>query len=672
MAASTKLFNRKDQASVDTLRLLAVDMVEVAKSGHPGFPLGAAPMAYVLWTRFLKHDPKHPDWPDRDRFILSPGHGSALLYAFLYLSGYGLTMDDLKNFRQWHSLTPGHPEKGLTPGVEATTGPLGHGLAMGVGMAMAERSLARRFNQPGFTIFDHYTYGLVSDGDLMEGVASEAASLAGTQGLGKLIYIYDDNQMTIEGHTDLAFSEDVRSRFLAYNWHVPVVSDGEDLHSVKMALDTARLETERPSLIMCRTKLGAGSPKADTPGVHGEPLGIDALAATRAHYGYGDKGPFFVDERVANNFQQRGQAHVGERQEWESRLKEYEKEHSSLASELHRRLHGVLPDTLGQVLQDPGLFSAETPVATRVASGKVINALAGSLPELIGGSADLAPSNKTVIEGEDFMSPLRPHGRNIHFGVREQGMGAILNGLALHGGFIPFGGTFMVFSDFLRPAMRLSALMSLKVIYVLTHDSVGVGEDGPTHQPVEQLAALRVIPNLMVLRPADAFETVAAWGLAISNPGPTALILSRQNLPVLPPKKYPGLCEGASKGGYILAEAEGSEPEAVIIASGSEVQLALAARESLKGRRAVRVVSLPCRELFLRQGQDYIEKVLPSGLTRRLGLEAACAFGWEPLIGPAGKMLSIEDFGHSAPAGVIFEHLGFTPANVAALVDSLF
>ncbi|MDR2301566.1 MAG: transketolase [Deltaproteobacteria bacterium] len=668
------VFNRKDRASVDTLRLLAVDMVEKAKSGHPGFPLGAAPMAYVLWTRFLKHDPQRPDWPDRDRFVLSAGHGSALLYAFLCLSGYGLTMDDLKNFRQWESLTPGHPERGVTPGVEATTGPLGHGLAMGVGLALAERNLAKRFNRPNFKLFDHHTYALVSDGDLMEGVGSEAASLAGNQGLGKLIYIYDSNDMTIEGHAGLTFSEDVRARFAAYNWHVSLVSDVGDLQSIKVALDKAKQETERPTLIICRTKLGAGSPKEDTPGAHGEPLGAEGLAATRAHYGYGDRGPFFVDERVAEHFKERAQAHVETRKKWEETLAEYEKKYPEEGRELKRRLLGSVPDSLAPDLKEAAktVFAKDSQVATRVASGKVLNVLAKSLPELIGGSADLAPSNKTVIDGEEFLSALTPGGRNIHFGVREQGMGAILNGLALHGGFIPFGGTFLVFSDFVRPAVRLSALMSLKVVYVFTHDSVGVGEDGPTHQPVEHLAALRAMPNLLVLRPADAFETAAAWEVAVTHQGPSCLILSRQNLPVLTPEKYPHLHEGVFKGAYVLSEAPNQDPQAIVIASGSEVHLALAAQELLKDRLGVRVVSIPSWELFASQPPDYVEKVLPAKITKRLAVEAGRSLGYERFVGLNGKILSIDSFGHSAPAGVIFEKLGFTPDNVARLVDSLF
>jgi transketolase len=670
----SKAFNRKDRASVDTLRLLAVDMVEKAKSGHPGFPLGAAPMAYVLWTRFLKHDPQNPNWPDRDRFILSPGHGSALLYGLLYLTGYGLTLEDLKNFRQWGSLTPGHPEYGLTPGVEATTGPLGHGFSMGVGFALAERNLAKRFNRPDFNLIDHYTYALVSDGDLMEGVASEAASFAGNQGLGKLIYLYDSNHMTIEGDTDLTFSEDVRVRFMAYNWHVSVVSDVEDLQSVKMALEAAKQETDRPTLIICRTKLGAGSPKEDTPGAHGEPLGPEALAATRAHYGYGDKEPFFVDERVAANYLSSVERSREIRVKWEAALADYQAKYPAEGEELQRRLAGQLPETLSKNLIESAnvAFGKGAPIATRASSGKVINILAKNLPELIGGSADLAPSNKTLIEGESFLSSLRPEARNIHFGVREHGMGAILNGIALHGGFIPFGGTFMVFSDFLRPAIRLSALMSKKVIYVLTHDSVGVGEDGPTHQPVEQLAALRVIPNLLVLRPADAFETAAVWELALTTSRPSALILTRQNLPVLTPEKYPDLREGVLKGGYILSEADGPEPEAIILASGSEVHLALSAQQALKGQRAVRVVSLPSFELFLSQPKAYQEKVLPAKIQRRFSVEAGRSFGWDRFVGPSGESLSVETFGHSAPAEIIFERLGFTSENVARLVNSLF
>ncbi|MDR2455100.1 MAG: transketolase [Deltaproteobacteria bacterium] len=664
-------FNRKDQASVDTLRLLAADMVETAKSGHPGLPLGAAPLAYVLWTRFLKHDPARPDWPDRDRFILSPGHGSALLYAWLHLAGYGLTLDDLKNFRQWASLTPGHPERGLTPGVEATTGPLGHGFAMGVGLAMAERALAERFNRPDLCLFDHYTYALVSDGDLMEGVSSEAASFAGTQRLGKLVYVYDDNQITIEGRTDITFTEDVRERFMAYGWQVIVVSDGEDLAAVQLAVENARAETERPTLIQARTVIGAGSPKRDSSSAHGEPLGPEAMAATRAHYGYGDKPPFFVDERVSKNFKQRSEAHRDQRVQWEALLADYGRRYPDLFLELTRRLRGDLPDDLAACF-DKIAFAKDKPVATRAASGTVINAIAPALPELLGGSADLAPSNKTKLEGLGSMGPLTPGGRNVHYGIREQAMGAVMNGLAVHGGIIPFGGTFLVFSDFLRPALRLSALMELKVVYVLTHDSVGVGEDGPTHQPIEHLAALRAIPDLRVFRPADAYETLACWKAALEAAGPSALILSRQNLPVLHPEIYPAVTSGPYKGGYVLEDSLSGPPEAIILATGSEVSLALSAKKLLDGKIRARVASFPSLEVFQAQDKAYRDSVLPPNVKKRLSVEAGRSQGWDRLVGDEGLSLSIETFGRSAPAERIFKEFGFTPENAAKMVESLF
>ncbi|MDR2442681.1 MAG: transketolase [Deltaproteobacteria bacterium] len=662
-------FNRKDQASVDTLRILAVEMIEKAKSGHPGLPLGAAPLVYVLWTRFLKHDPMCQSWPDRDRFVLSAGHGSALLYAWLYLAGYGLKQTDLENFRQWGSLTPGHPEFGLTPGVEVTTGPLGHGLAMGVGLAMAERSLAIYFNRPGFSLFDHYTYALVSDGDLMEGVAAEAASFAGTQGLGKLIYLYDDNQVTIEGSTDIAFTEDVRARFMAYGWQVILVADGENLVDLNAAIEYAKLETEKPSLIICRTVIGAGSPKAGTPGAHGEPLGPEALAATKAFYGFSDKPPFFVDERVTKNFKVRAEAHRETRMQWEGLLAEYGRRYPELFVELGRRWQGGIPEGFNEAINPD--FPAGGQIATRAASGTVLNKVAKVMPELIGGSADLAPSNKTNLDGLGSFGPLNPTGRNIHYGVREQAMGAVMNGLSAHGGIIPYGGTFLVFSDFLRPALRLSALMGLKVIYVLTHDSVGVGEDGPTHQPVEQIVALRAIPNLLVLRPADAYETSGAWRVALTRKGPSAILLSRQNLPVLDPIKFPELSQGVLKGGYILSEPEGGNPEAIIIATGSEVSLALEAQKLLEGKIKVRVVSLISWELFNSQDLSYREMVLPPSITKRVSVEAGRSLGWERYVGSRGKMLSIESFGHSAPAGRLFKELGFTPENLARLVEEL-
>jgi transketolase len=536
---------------------------------------------------------------------------------------------------------------------------------MGVGLAMAARAMGARFNRPGFTLFDHYVYGLVSDGDLMEGVAAEAASLAGAQSLGQLIYLYDDNHLTIEGGTDLTFTEDVRARFLAYGWQVIVVADGEDLFSVHQALENARADRERPSLIMARTVLGAGSPKADSPKAHGEPLGAQALAATREFYGYGDKPPFFVDERVAKNFATRSRAHEAARLSWEALLANYAQAYPEESRELNRRLAQELPE-LGEPISFP-----TGRLATRVASGQVLNALARKLPELLGGSADLGPSNKTSLEGLGSFLPLTPTGRNIHFGVREEAMGAVVNGLALYPGIRPYGATFLVFADFCRPAIRLSALMGLKVIYIFTHDSVGVGEDGPTHQPIEHLASLRVMPDLTVIRPADANETAVLWLELLKRPGPVALVLSRQDLPVLPLEEYPALWAGAARGGYVLSDSEG-EPEAIILATGSEVSLALAAQKLLLGQRRVRVVSLPSWEIFAEQSQAYRESVLPPRVTARLGVEAGVSFGWERYLGERGQMVSIERFGSSAPAARLFEEFGFTPEKVAARVSGLF
>ncbi len=662
-------FNRKDQASVNTMRLLAADMVEKAQSGHPGLPLGAAPMAYVLLSRFLRHNPGDPAWPNRDRFILSAGHGSALLYSWLHLAGYGLTIDDLKNFRQWGSLTPGHPEHGHTKGVDATTGPLGHGFAMGVGMAIAEKMMAERFNRPDFEIFNHNVYALVSDGDLMEGVASEAASLAATLGLGNLIYLYDNNKITIEGRTDLAFAEDVRGRFLAYGWQVIVVTEGEDLASIHMAVENAASDREHPSLIMVSTKIGAGSPKADSPKVHGEPLGAEAIRATRAFYGYPEDQEFTVDERVYENFKTLAQPHLETYRAWNVMLEDYAKKYPAEAAELKRRLAGDLPEGWAASLPE---FEKGKSLGTRVSGGQALNALAGVLPELVGGSADLAPSNKSDIAGGGSFSAHTPAGRNIHFGIREHGMGAAVNGMALYGGVIPYGATFLVFSDFVRPALRLAALMKLRSIFIFTHDSVGVGEDGPTHQPVEHFAALRSIPGLAFIRPADAYETAAAWRAAVRRQGPTALALSRQNLPTLHPDDFPAVIAGPEKGAYILSEAEGGKPEALIMATGSEVALALAAQKLLAARgKKVRVVSMPSWELFAEQPQSYRDEVLPPSVKKRLSVEAGISMGWERFTGDGGKNLSIENFGTSAPAERIFKELGFTPENVAALVESL-
>ena len=663
-------FNRKDKAAVNTMRLLAADMVEKAKSGHPGLPLGAAPMAFVLLSRFLKYDPKAPLWPDRDRFILSAGHGSALLYAWLHLAGFGLSLEDLRNFRQWGSPTPGHPERGHTPGVEVTTGPLGHGFAMGVGLAMAEKMMAARFNRPDFTLFDHRVYALVSDGDLMEGVASEAASLAGTLGLGNLVYLYDDNQITIEGSTDLAFTEDVRTRFLAYGWQVMVVTEGDDLGSIYQAVENARAETERPSLIMIRTKIGAGSPKEDSSKAHGEPLGAEAIKATRAHYGYPEDQEFTVDPRIYGLFEKRAGEMAEVHQAWRDKLTAYEKAYPEEAGELKRRLAGELP--VGWTSALPR-FEKGSSIATRVSSGTVLNALAGVLPELTGGSADLSPSNKSDISGGGSFSHLNSKGRNIHFGVREHAMGAIANGLAAAGGLRPYEATFLVFSDFVRPALRLAALMKLPVVGIFTHDSIGVGEDGPTHQPVEHLASLRAIPGLTLIRPADAYETAAAWHSAVTAEGPTVLALTRQNLPTMHPDDFPAVVDGPLRGGYILAEApEGHKAEAIIIATGSEVPIALEARRKLmdKGRR-VRVVSLPSWEIFERQDQAYKDEVLPPSVTKRISVEAGISMGWEKYVGHEGRIIAIDHFGASAPTNRLFQEFGFTADNVVSKMEEI-
>ncbi|MBF0296511.1 MAG: transketolase [Magnetococcales bacterium] len=625
---------------VTTVRMLAADMVEQANSGHPGLPLGAAPMAHVLWSRFLRHDPAHAHWPNRDRFILSAGHGSSLLYALLHLWGYGLGMEELKAFRQWESRTPGHPEHGLTPGVETSTGPLGQGLAMAVGMAMAERHLAAEFNPPDAEpVVDHHVYAIVSDGDLMEGVASEAASLAGHLRLGKLIVLYDDNRISIEGSTELAFTEEVEARFRAQGWHTVYVADGEDLEAIAGAIESARAESGRPSLIRVHTTIGFGSPLAGTEAVHGAPLGKH-MAATRAFFQWPAE-TFHVPTEVREHFStlaKRG----GERvREWESRMARLER-----AAELHARLAGELPSGWDRSLLAL-TFAADKPLATRVVSGQAINALAGDLPALIGGSADLAPSNNTAIKNGGT--------RNLHFGVREHAMAAAVNGMALHGGWIPYCATFLVFSDYLRGAMRLSALMGTRVIYVLTHDSVAVGEDGPTHQPVEHLAGLRALPGLTVLRPADANETVAAWRLAVLGPGPCALILSRQNLPILPANP-----EGVARGAYVVAGGD-ETPELLLLATGSEVHLALAVREALaRSGRSARVVSMPSWELFLKQPLAYREAILPAGVKKRLAIEAGSSLGWHRWVGDGGEVIAVDRFGASAPGERVLRELGFS------------
>ncbi|WP_018466118.1 transketolase [Calidithermus timidus] len=645
--------------AISAIRMLAADAVEQAKSGHPGMPLGMAPAAYVLWNDFLRHNPTNPHWPDRDRFVLSAGHGSMLLYALLHLTGYDLSLDELKRFRQWGSKTPGHPEYGHTPGVEVTTGPLGQGISTAVGLALAERKLAAEFNRQGHTVVDHYTYVLASDGDLMEGVSGEASSLAGHWGLSKLIVLWDDNHISIDGKTDLSFSEDVLARYAAYGWHTQRV-DGEDLAAVCSAIRAAQVDA-RPSLIAVRTVIGAGSPKAGSHKVHGEPLGAEALEATRKNLNW-PHPPFEIPPEVYEHF--RAAIAKGQRLEadWRARLERYAEAYPEEAQELQRRLKGELPPLEWEQL----IPSFSGKIATRAASGKVLDALASALPELLGGSADLTPSNNTQAQGMESFSRENPTGRYLHYGVREYAMGAILNGLNLHGGYRAYGGTFFVFSDYMRPAIRLAALMGTPTIFVLTHDSVAIGEDGPTHQPIEHLASLRAMPGLLVVRPADALETAYAWRMALERKeGPTALVLTRQAVPVLERSNLAG-AEGVLKGGYVLSERPGAR--AAIVATGSEVALALEAQKLLDEEGIpVRVVSLPCWEAFEAQPREYREAVLPRGLPT-LAVEAGSSLGWERY---ADAVMGLDHFGASAPYPAVYENLGFRPGSVVRAVLEL-
>ncbi|HET7182283.1 MAG TPA: transketolase, partial [Candidatus Limnocylindrales bacterium] len=651
-----------DQLVITTIRTLAIDGVQKANSGHPGAPMGAAPMAYVLWTKFLRHAPTHPDWVDRDRFVLSAGHASMLLYSLLHLTGYDLSIEDLQQFRQWGSRTPGHPEHGLTPGVEATTGPLGQGFANAVGMAIAERRLAKEFNQPGHEIVDHWTYVIASDGDLQEGIASEAASLAGHLRLGKLVVLYDDNHIQLDGPTDMAWSEDVLQRFDAYGWGTSRVEDGNDLAAIEAAITAAR-EDDRPSLIAVRTHIGFGSPnKQDTQKAHGSPLGPDEVRLTKLAYGWDPDAQFLVPDEVRTSMGGAVAAGEDRYKDWEARYYEYRDAHPELAGELRRRTRNLgLPEGW-----DAGLktYAVGEDFATRQASQAAIQALAGPVPELFGGSADLSESNLTLIkDGDPFEAG--EAGRNLWFGVREHAMGGIGNGIAYHGGFIPYVGTFLNFSDYMRGSVRLAALASLHVIYVWTHDSVGLGEDGPTHQPIEHYAALRAMPNLWFVRPGDANEATAAWALAVTRTGgPTALSLTRQKLPTLDGTAELAR-EGVGRGGYVLRDG-GETPALILIATGSELQLAVAAAEALEaeGTRA-RVVSLPCWEAFDEQDETYRESVLPSSVKRRVTIEAGATMGWERYAGDEGAIVGIDHYGASAPAGTIFEHFGFTTDRVA-------
>ncbi len=652
------------QRAINAIRALAIDGVEQANSGHPGLPLGAAPMAYTLWTKFLHHNPHNPHWQNRDRFVLSAGHGSMLLYSLLHLTGYDLPLDELKRFRQWGSKTPGHPEYGHTPGVETTTGPLGQGFATGVGMAMAERWLAEHYNTQDFRIIDHFTYAIVSDGDLMEGVASEAASLAGTLKLGKLIYLYDDNHISIEGETDIAFQEDVLKRFQAYGWHTEHVADGNDVDAIAAAIQRAQAD-ERPSLIGVRTIIGYGSPnRQGTPKAHGEALGPEETKLTKEFLGWPTDKPFYIPDDVLSHFRQA----VANGSEWESEWnrtwKRYQTHEPEKAAQLSLAWEGRIPES---AFDDLPQWETGQSLATRAASGEVLNRIAQHLPTLVGGSADLAPSNNTNIKGGGDYSAQEYGGRNFHFGVREHAMGAALNGLTLHGGLRAFGGTFLIFSDYMRPAIRLASLMHQPVIYVFTHDSIGLGEDGPTHQPIEQLAALRAIPGLYVVRPADPNETREAWKLALSSGDhPTAMALTRQKVSAVPAEKAQGLHRGA----YTLWENH-RQPDLVLMASGSEVGLAQTAGEQLaaEGMR-VRVVSFPCWERFDEQDAAYQREVLPSG-TKRIAIEAASPMGWEKYTGADGVVIGLNHFGASAPAEELFRQFGFTPEHIVAAARQL-
>ncbi|HZE60514.1 MAG TPA: transketolase [Burkholderiales bacterium] len=660
-----------DTLCINTLRFLSVDAVQKANSGHPGLPLGAAAMAYVLWTRFLKHHPANPRWPDRDRFVLSAGHGSMLLYSLLHLTGYALSLGQIEQFRQWESITPGHPERGVTPGVEVTTGPLGQGFGNAVGMAMAEAHLAARYNRPGFSIIDHYTYALVSDGDLMEGVASEAASLAGHLRLGKLICLYDNNHVTLSAGTSITFTEDRARRFDAYGWHTQSVEDGNDFAAIEQALRAARDEAARPSLILVRTHLGYGSPhKQDTFEAHGSPLGAEEVRATKENLGWPVQPPFYIPEQALQHFRLAVERGARAEAEWNARFAAYTKAFPEPARELQQAMRAELPAGWNA---DIPVFPADAKgMAARIAGGKVMNAIAHRLPALIGGSADLDPSTHTALLGMGDFEPSRYGGRNLHFGVREHGMGAILNGLAAHGGSIPFGATFLVFSDYMRPSIRLAALMGLQVIYVFTHDSIALGEDGSTHQPVEHLAALRAIPRLVVIRPADANETAAAWRVALETRGrPVALVLSRQNLPTLD-RGALAPAEGLRRGAYVLADAANGEPNVILIASGAEVALMVAARQKLLEKQIqARIVSMPSWELFDVQPQEYRDSVLPPRMTARLAVEAGTSQGWHRYTGERGDVLAVDRFGASAPGEVLMREYGFTAENVCARVLAL-
>lgn len=658
MAETNDIANK----AINTIRFLSVDAVQNANSGHPGLPMGGAVMAYTIWMKHLRHNPANPNWPNRDRFILSGGHGSMLLYSLLFLTGYDLPLEQIKNFRQLNSLTPGHPEYGLTPGVETTTGPLGQGFANGVGMAIAEAQLAAQFNKPGFNVIDHYIYAIVTDGDLMEGVASEAASLAGHLKLGNLIYLYDDNRISIDGSTEITFTEDRGARFAAYNWHVQYVN-GNNLEEINTAIQNAKKDP-RPSLIVCRTTIGYGLPTREgTAKAHGEPPGEEELLGAKKKLGWPEEPKFIIPEDALAHFRRSVEVGGKLEKEWQGLLEKYHQEYPELWSELNRRLNAQLPEDWEELI--PQFQPDPKGMATRAASGKIINSISEKLPELVGGSADLTPSNNTWIQSSSSFQADNRSGRNIHFGVREHGMGAIVNGMALHKGILPFAGTFLVFSDYMRPAVRLSALSHIPCIWLFTHDSIGLGEDGPTHQPVEQLAALRAIPHLVVIRPGDANEVAEAWRYAINNrQSPTALALTRQPVPTLDRQQFAS-ASGLQKGAYVLADLGGVRPQIILMASGSEVSLIVEAGLKLAAEGiGVRLVSFPSWEIFQAQDSSYQESVLPGDIKARIAVEAGVSQGWEKWVGWGGRIIAMSQFGSSAPYKDLFEHFGFTTDHI--------
>ena len=662
-----------EQLCIDTVRVLSADAVQKANSGHPGTPMATAPMGHLLWGKFMRYNPKDPHWPNRDRFVLSAGHACMLQYSFLYLTGYDLSLEDIKNFRQLHSKTPGHPEYGLTPGIEVTTGPLGQGFANGIGLAIAQRHLAARFNKPGFDLFNYTVYAICSDGDMMEGISGEAASIAGHLGLGNIVYLYDDNHITIEGNTNITFQEDVGLRFEAYGWHVQAVEDGNDIAAISRAMEAAKQETTRPSLIRVRTHIAYGSPnKVDTAGAHGSPLGADEVKLVKKFFGFDPEESFVVPGKVLEYYRAAGEKGVGMQQEWAALFETYKKQFPELALGYEMSLQDKLPTGWEKKIPSFRVSDGKDgKLSTRVASGKVLNAIAGSLPGLLGGAADLAPSTETNLKDFESFGPDDPAGRNFHFGIREHSMGAILNGMAVTKGLTPYGATFLIFSDYMRPPIRLAAIMKIRPIFIYTHDSIGLGEDGTTHQPVEQLASLRSIPNILVLRPADANETAQAWKTALLHTGgPVVLVLTRQNIAILEAGSYKSSGD-LSKGAYILSEPERA-PELILIATGSEVELVLQAQQKLKENGiAARVVSMPSWELFEKQDDNYKQRVFPKGLKKRLAVEAASPMGWHKYITDEGDVLGMVRFGESAPAADLYKEFGFTVANVVAKAKAL-